>query len=66
MHDIAEHNDPFVRKVVKKDDALKFFKEKKDPYKVEIITALDETITFYSEGEFTTSAGGPMFRPPAS
>jgi len=59
MHEIAEHNDPFQRKVVKKDDALKFFKEKKDPYKVEIISALDETITFYSEGDFTDLCRGP-------
>ncbi|OYV88027.1 MAG: threonine--tRNA ligase, partial [Ignavibacteriae bacterium 37-53-5] len=59
MHEIAERNDPFQRKVVKKDDALKFFKEKKDPYKVEIISALDETITFYSEGDFTDLCRGP-------
>jgi len=59
MREIAEQNNPFVRKVVKKDDALKFFKEKKDPYKVEIISALDETITFYSEGEFTDLCRGP-------
>ena len=59
MHEIAEHNDPFQRKVVTKDDALKFFREKKDPYKVEIISALAETITFYSEGDFTDLCRGP-------
>ncbi len=59
MHEIAEHDDPFVRKVVEKDAALKFFKEKKDPYKVEIISALDETISFYSEGDFTDLCRGP-------
>jgi len=59
MHEIAEHNDPFVRKVVKKDEALKFFKEKNDPYKVEIISALHETISFYSEGDFTDLCRGP-------
>ena len=59
MHEIAEHDDPFVRKVIEKDDALKFFTEKKDPYKVEIISALDETISFYSEGEFTDLCRGP-------
>ncbi len=59
MHEIAERNDPFVRKVIQKDDALKFFKGKKDPYKVEIIGALDGTITFYSEGDFTDLCRGP-------
>ncbi len=59
MHEIADHNDPFVRKVVQKDDALKFFNEKKDQYKLEIIGGLDETITFYSEGEFTDLCRGP-------
>ncbi len=59
MHEIAEKNDAFVRKVVQKDDALKFFREKHDPYKVEIISALDETISFYSEGEFTDLCRGP-------
>lgn len=59
MHEIAEHDDPFVRRVVQKEDALKFFKEKKDPYKVEIISALDETISFYSEGDFTDLCRGP-------
>ncbi|HUI31257.1 MAG TPA: threonine--tRNA ligase [Candidatus Acidoferrales bacterium] len=59
MHEIAEQNSPFVRKVVDKDAALKFFRDKKDPYKVEIIDALDETITFYSEGDFTDLCRGP-------
>ncbi len=59
MHEIAENDDPFIRKVIQKEDALKFFKEKKDPYKVEIIGALDEAISFYSEGDFTDLCRGP-------
>jgi threonyl-tRNA synthetase len=59
MREIAEQNNPFVRKVMEKENALKFFKEKKDPYKVEIISALDETISFYSEGDFTDLCRGP-------
>ncbi len=59
MREISEKNASFERKVVNKDDALKFFREKKDPYKVEIIGALDETITFYSEGDFTDLCRGP-------
>ncbi len=59
MHEISEQDQPFVRRVVQKDDALKFFKQKNDPYKVEIISALDEMITFYSEGDFTDLCRGP-------
>ncbi len=59
MNEIAEQDQPFVRKVVSKDDALKFFKSKADPYKVEIISALDGTITFYEEGDFTDLCRGP-------
>ncbi len=59
MHEIAEQDNPFLRRVIGKEDALKFFKEKKDPYKVEIISALDETISFYSEGDFTDLCRGP-------
>ncbi len=59
MHEIAESNNPFVRKVVNKDAALIFFKEKKDPYKQEIISALNESISFYSEGDFTDLCRGP-------
>ncbi|MCL5020339.1 MAG: threonine--tRNA ligase [Bacteroidetes bacterium] len=59
MQEISKEDASFQRKVVQKSDALKFFEEKKDPYKVEIIGALDEAITFYSEGDFTDLCRGP-------
>ena len=59
MHEISGHDDPFVRKIVPKEEALNFFTEKKDPYKIEIISALDEAISFYSEGDFTDLCRGP-------
>ena len=59
MHEISDQDASFERKVVKKEDALKFFDLKKDPYKVEIISALEGTITFYSEGDFTDLCRGP-------
>jgi threonyl-tRNA synthetase len=43
-----------VRKEISKADALKFFSEKNDPYKLELISDLtDGTITLYSQGNFT-------------
>ena len=61
MLELAKKNEPYVRKVVSKDEALEFFKKKGDPYKVEIIEQIDEgdTITFYTEGSFTDLCRGP-------
>ncbi len=61
MKELAERDEPYVRKVVSKEEALEFFRKKGDPYKVEIIEQIDEndTITFYSEGSFTDLCRGP-------
>ncbi len=61
MKELAERDEPYIRKVVTKEEALEFFRKKGDPYKVEIIEQIDEndTITFYSEGSFTDLCRGP-------
>ncbi len=61
MKELAERDEPYVRKVVTKEEALEFFRKKGDPYKVEIIEQIDEndTITFYTEGSFTDLCRGP-------
>jgi threonyl-tRNA synthetase len=49
-----------VRKEISKADALKFFSEKNDPYKLELISDLtDGTITLYSQGNFVDLCRGP-------
>ena len=49
---------PFERKVVSKSEALEFYK--KEPYKLEMISELkDETISFYTHGDFTDLCLGP-------
>jgi threonyl-tRNA synthetase len=58
--ELAREKNPFVRKEITKKDALEYFKEKNDPYKVELLNDLDDgTITFYSQGEFTDLCRGP-------
>jgi threonyl-tRNA synthetase len=44
-----------------RDEAIKFMKEKDEPYKVELIEDLPEgeIITFYKQGEFTDLCAGP-------
>ena len=58
--ELAKEKNPFVRKEITKKDALEYFKEKNDPYKVELLNDLDDgTITFYTQGEFTDLCRGP-------
>ena len=44
-----------------RDEAVAYFKEKEEPYKVELVEDLPEgeEISFYSQGEFTDLCAGP-------
>lgn len=60
MKELAKLKTPFVRKEVSKADALAYFTEKEDPYKLELIQDLpDGSITFYTQGNFTDLCRGP-------
>jgi threonyl-tRNA synthetase len=60
MKELTKLKSPFVRKEVTKAEALAYFTEKQDPYKVELISELaDGTITFYTQGNFTDLCRGP-------
>ncbi len=63
MAKIVEEDVPFVRREMSKADALAFFKGKGNPYKVELIEALEDgTITVYETGEFVDLCRGPHLR----
>ena len=60
MKELARQKNEFVRKEVSKADALSYFTEKQDPYKLEMIEALEDgKITFYTQGNFTDLCRGP-------
>lgn len=60
MLELARTKSPYTRKEVSKEEALKTYTEKGDPYKVELIQDLqDGTITFYTQGNFTDLCRGP-------
>jgi len=60
MAELAKNNSVYQRKEVSKADAVKYFTEKGDPYKLEIIDRLnDGEITFYTQGNFTDLCRGP-------
>ncbi|MFI5170882.1 MAG: threonine--tRNA ligase [Chitinophagales bacterium] len=60
MKELAKKNSLFSRKDVSKEEAFKYFTEKGDQYKLELINDLtDGTITFYSQGNFVDLCRGP-------
>lgn len=60
MAELAKQNNAYSRKAVSKSDALKYFTEKGDQYKLELIDGLkDGEITFYTQGHFTDLCRGP-------
>lgn len=60
MMELARTKETFIRTDVSKADALKYFTEKGNEYKVELINDLtDGTITYYKNGNFTDLCRGP-------
>jgi threonyl-tRNA synthetase len=60
MLDLAREKNAFVRKDVAKNDAIAYFTEKQDPYKLDLLENLEDgTITFYTQGSFTDLCRGP-------
>ncbi len=60
MLELARQKNGLVRKMMPKDDALKYFIDKGDEYKVELIEELtDGEITFYELGDFVDLCKGP-------
>ena len=63
MIELARTKEPFVRREVSKDEAMRTYTEKGDEYKCELIRDLqDGTITFYTNGSFTDLCRGPHLR----
>lgn len=60
MKKIINENIEIVRKEVSREDAVKFFKELGDPYKLELIEAIpaDEKVTLYEQGDFVDLCRG--------
>jgi len=60
MKELAKQKNPYIRQEVSKQDAVAYFTEKQDPYKLELISELEDgTITFYTQGGFTDLCRGP-------
>ena len=60
MVELARQKSEYLRKSVSKADAIAYFKEKNDEYKLELLDGLEDgKITFYTQGNFTDLCRGP-------
>ena len=60
MKELANQSNTFERKEISKSEAITYFTEKNDPYKLELIDGLEDgQITFYTQGNFTDLCRGP-------
>lgn len=60
MAELAKQNNSYIRKEISKADAVQYFTEKGDEYKLDLLGNLkDGEITFYTQGGFTDLCRGP-------
>ena len=61
MHDIVDRDEAIIRNVWTRDEAIAFYKKKDEPFKIELVEAIsvDETVTFYQQGNFIDLCRGP-------
>jgi len=60
MKEIVERDLPMIRRVVPRDEAIRIFRERGEPYKVELIQELsDPQVSLYEQGEFVDLCRGP-------
>ncbi|HNR20977.1 MAG TPA: threonine--tRNA ligase [Bacteroidia bacterium] len=60
MLELARQNNPYIRKEMPKAEAVKYFTEKGDEYKLDLLQNLEDgNITFYTQGNFTDLCRGP-------
>jgi len=60
MLELARQNNQYIRKEISKADAIAYFKEKGDEYKLDLLERLDDgNISLYTQGNFTDLCRGP-------
>ncbi len=60
MKELAKQKNEYIRSEISKSESVKYFTEKGDEYKLELIDGLEDgEITFYQQGKFTDLCRGP-------
>jgi len=60
MNELAKQNNQYIRKETPKAEAIEYFTQKGDEYKLDLLQNLEDgNITFYTQGNFTDLCRGP-------
>ncbi len=61
MHEIVDRDEPIIRSLWTRDEAVAFYKQKNEPFKIELVEAIpaDETVSYYTQGQFIDLCIGP-------
>src|SRR5215208_5994281 len=60
MAELAKQNNAYTRKEISKAEAVQYFNQKGDEYKLDLLHGLEDgIITFYTQGNFTDLCRGP-------
>ncbi|MGC6536834.1 MAG: threonine--tRNA ligase [Candidatus Puniceispirillaceae bacterium] len=61
MHEIVDRDEEISRGEWSRDEAVAFYKDKNEPFKVELVEAIPagETVSFYTQGDFIDLCRGP-------
>ena len=61
MHEIVDRNEQITRGEWSRDEAISFYKERNEPFKIELVEAIPahETVSYYAQGSFIDLCRGP-------
>ena len=59
MREIIARNLPLRRVEMPREEAIKLFQEREEPYKVELLEEMEESVSLYWQGEFVDLCRGP-------
>ena len=61
MHEIVDRDEQIIRGEWSRDEAISFYKERNEPFKIELVEAIPahETVSYYEQGEFIDLCRGP-------
>ena len=64
MREIVARGAPFARRVIEREDAIRFFQQRGEKYKAQLVEDLprDQVITLYSQGDWIDLCRGPHMR----
>ena len=61
MHEIVDRDEEITRGVWTRNEALAFYRDRNEPFKVELVESIpaDETVSYYAQGDFIDLCRGP-------